>query len=478
MTEAKRIITAYTLRHLVTCERRVWADGNGDRRLRVEIDSAQAAAGISHETIIQQTMFGPVTSVPASSWDESARLTQEWMTKGVSAIQGAALERLIEFNGQTISVRGRADWLRRSHGYYEPIEIKLRGEAVEADLLQLDLYLWLLMGLQDVEVSGWLWLGRDWNNQPLQMVEHVFDERRLLRAIERAAEALIGKEKPPIFFGSHCALCPWQAACQNEAEIERDVALLPGLQRMTWEQLHEAGFHTLDRVMTAEVETLKRFKGIGKSRAQDFQTFAQAVVTRQPVRRAPLPAVLQDYGVMLDLETNIEREGGGLPWCFGWQVADGAFQVAIVDRFFEGDGFDLPDGTRVQIVPDSDSGWRLIAQAAVNTPGPVYHWGSFEMGVLRATAPLDVIEVLESRLHDLNNTFKKTCTLPVRGTSIKKVAPYLGYRWPEGANAMTAWADYRAWLLEGNRMALGRAIAYNRADVEAMALVWRWMNTY
>jgi len=86
-----------------------------------------------------------------------------------------------------------------------------------------------------------------------------------------------------------------------------------------------------------------------------------------------------------------------------------------------------------------------------------------------------VIEVLEGRLHDLNRTFKNSFALPMRSTSIKKVAPYFGFAWPEGTNAFSAWHDYTAWLLDNDRDRLARACAYNRADVEALDLIWRWM---
>jgi predicted RecB family nuclease len=134
----------------------------------------------------------------------------------------------------------------------------------------------------------------------------------------------------------------------------------------------------------------------------------------------------------------------------------------------------LPDGHRIIIIPDSDAGWRLVAATGGNQP--VYHWSGYELEVLRKTAPPDTVAALENRLHDLHRTFKQTVTIPIRGTSIKKVGPYLGYHWPEGATAFTAWADYQAWLLDNDKEALARACAYQRADVEALEVVWKWLN--
>jgi hypothetical protein len=192
------------------------------------------------------------------------------------------------------------------------------------------------------------------------------------------------------------------------------------------------------------------------------------------LRRAAIPDTLHVPGMMLDLETRMDG-GASLPWCFGWQIGESPVQFAIVDRYFEGGTLTLSDGTTLTMVEDSDTGWRMMAEAAQSVAGAVYHWGAFEMGILRSTAPPDAREVLEGRLHDLNRTFRRTFMLPFKGTGLKKVGPYLGYRWPEGTSAFTAWADYNAWLLESNKDALARACAYNRADVEALALIWRWM---
>jgi hypothetical protein len=238
--------------------------------------------------------------------------------------------------------------------------------------------------------------------------------------------------------------------------------------------MRREGIHTLDHILVLSPQDLLRFKGVGKSKALEIFTYAQAINQGQPIQRSPVPEAALQPGMMLDLETCIEGSVG-IPWCFGWQGRDEHFQVAIVDAFCDQSRLRLPDDVEVRIVSSSDEGWRMFAEAAAGDPGPIYHWGSFEKGVLRATAPTEVVLALENRLHDLNKTFKQTFAFPVKGTSIKTVAPYLGFRWPEGTNAFSAWDDYRAWLLESDKYALARACSYNRADVEAMALIWHWM---
>ncbi|MEO8608067.1 MAG: TM0106 family RecB-like putative nuclease [Chloroflexota bacterium] len=478
---AERVISAYTLRNLLMCERRIWLDHKGNPDLRSEVPQNQAARGIAHEQNVTAAMFGQVTSVAVNSWSEMLETTRDLMGQGVTGIQGATFERVIQLS-QPLIVRGRVDWLRRfaqpsdfGAWAYEPVEIKLHRELTNADRLQLDLYIWLLGTIQNVEPSGWFWLGHDVHHKPLNVIEHFYDEQRLLNALERVDSLLYQTSAPPIYLASHCQSCHWYRLCRQSAAENRSLASLSGLSRQTWEHMRQEGITTVDQILFLTPKDLERFKGLGKAKAAELHSYAQAVHWSRAVQRTPLPEPARHTGIMLDLETCMDMETMGIPWCFGWQEYGGQFQVAVVDRFYESAAPKLPDGTTVTMISDSDEGWRLIADAAQRNPGPVYHWGNFEKGVLRSTAPQDAIDILDNRLHDMNRTFKKSFVFPVRGTSIKTIAPYLGFTWPSETSAFTAWADYQAWLIESDADALARACAYNRADVEAMSLIWQWM---
>jgi len=544
------ILTATTLRHLDVCERRVWQDFHGDLTQRDPLSSfamQQFAGGIEHEQTVRRAMVGEVTPIQAATWEESLKATQELMGEGVAGIAGGAFEREI---APGILARGSIDWLRRinqpskfGRWAYEPIEIKQRVKPHDADKIQLDFYLWLLNDAQDAEVNGWFWHGRDDEGRAKAVIEHVLDEARLFGAMRRVMALIdpspptplpsleglpsgagargenaphgenILDESPPIFLGSHCKNCHWFSVCTATAQIEHDFTLIPGLQRPTWELMRADGIRTVEDVAARDTRELQRFKGIGRQRAQEIRTHAQALMQNRPMQRQTLPEIVRQPGVMLDIETRLDN---GMPWCFGFMDIGGQVQVAVVaTRFTKSNltpspspraergvrlGFspslnsemksqgsterglggevyptyDLPDGRKIIIIPDSDAGWRLVAATGGNQP--VYHWSGYEMDVLRKTGPPDAIEALENRLHDLHKTFKQTVTIPIRGTSIKKVGPYLGYHWPEGTTAFTAWADYQAWLLDNNKEALARACAYQRADVEALEVVWKWLN--
>jgi predicted RecB family nuclease len=474
------IVTAHTLRHLIECERRIWLNQFGELSLRVEPAPPVFVRGIEHEQAISAAMIGPVKTVAAGSWPAMVEATHDLMRRGASGIQGAAFEYTLPLSHNvSITARGRVDWLRRVSqpsafgGWaYEPVEIKQHNDPNAADYLQLDLYLWLLQQAQDTETSGWFWLGRGFDGEPLNVIEHIYGQQRLEAAFAHVERILTEPSSPPIFLASHCELCPWFAACEQTAVSESAITLLPGLTREMWTGLQQAHIHKLDDMLAHSVDDLRSVKGIGKVKAAEFLAYAAALKTGLPVLLNPLPHVVQQCGIMFDLETRMDD---GVPWCFGWQVGDGPFQVAIVDAYCEMPRLKLRGGVEVNFVPDSDTGWQIFADAISAVPGPIYHWSGFELTVLRKTAPRDVIEALDQRLHDLHRTFKRSCVLPMRGTSIKKVAAYLNFQWPVGSDAISAWVDYQRWLRDSDADALAQACAYNRADVQALAVVRRWL---
>ncbi len=469
-------ITAYTLRALDQCQRRIWLDQHGERADYHEPPPSWAQmAGLAHEQVVQFAA-GAQRRITTTSWAEAAQVTHELMAQGADAIGNAALERTVPLD-PPVRARGRVDRLVRvpGRGWYVPVEIKQRAQVQPADRLQLDFYLWLLQAVQPEPVAGEFWLGRDADGYPLRRLTHEFDEAWLFGAFQQVAETLALADAPPIFLASHCEQCGWHTACQQIAEAAGDITLLPDLTRKTWAHFQRDGIRTLADVLALSAAELRKFDGVGAAKARAYLDSARAHQQQEPIRRDD--QVIDDLppGVMLDIETEMTGDAVGRPWCFGWSEGDGQVRVAVVSAYFDGEALTLPDGRAILIIPDSDAGWRLVAKAAERLDGRVYHWSGFEQERLRSTAPADAVAVLQPRMHDLLQTFKRKVMLPVRSRSIKSVANYFGYRWPDGSNAQQAWGDYQAWRMENDSEALARACAYQRADVEALAVVWRWL---
>ncbi|MBK8026742.1 MAG: ribonuclease H-like domain-containing protein [Chloroflexi bacterium] len=472
-------IKAHTLRDQLECLRHVWLDAHGDPALRVEpAPNFAQQRGLSFEAYARER-FGPVRPVPTASWDDAVAVTRELIAQGTRVISGACLERPHPFHPDVL-VRGRIDLLIRASrpfrndAMYFPVEVKTVRDLRDADRLQLDCYLWLLASDQDGPEHGEFWLpGRP--PRGIEIALHRYDETSLLGAFRSVGDVLHQPSAPPIYLTGHCDLCPWQAHCQSAAHEERAITLLNGLTRRSWESLIAAGLVTVDLVAEQPPEALVRLKGIGAATAGQLISSARALARQEAVILRELPDELHRPIVMLDIETGLSFQEQGLPWSFGWSDVNGQLHAAVVARYSSGSTTTLPDGRPVHLLTDYAAGWRMIAEYAEEHDALVYHWSGYDSGIMRQTAPPDAAAVLSRRMRDLLHVFKQCVMLPVRGRSIKTVAAYLGYAYPPSSDYAQAWNDYRRWLMDNDRIALQRAMAYQLADVEAMLIARDWL---
>jgi predicted RecB family nuclease len=250
-----------------------------------------------------------------------------------------------------------------------------------------------------------------------------------------------------------------------------NIAALPGLRRETCDHLLQMGITTIEQLMAFEPEDLKQFKGI-KTSAYRIHASARAFVEQQPVWYNPMPETCFQCGIHFDLETN---PATGVPWSLGWSNGEDSVQIALVAPGHESQ-LQLADGTVITFVSNSDEAWRVFADCVDAEDSPIYHWSGFDAGVLRATGPLDVRRRLESRMYDLLAAFNHSVRLPIPNSSLKTVAGYLQFAWAAYEDWWQAYQDYQHWLRGGDVETLAQACSYQRDDVQALALVWQWMN--
>jgi predicted RecB family nuclease len=439
------------LRDVLTCDRRVWLDQHESVAGQAPAVAYRTALGTRHEHDIQEA----AEAVSVVSWEDGVRLTAAWMRAGVAVIHQGFLE--LPLN-ETVTLRGRPDRLvRRPDGTYLPVEIKRYGFLTDADYLQLDLYC-ALAGVP----RGEFWLG-----QPVRMVPHRYDEPRLHEAIRRTLRAVAGDE-PPVRIESHCKECPWYISCWEIARQSGEIALVSGLRRDSREALYLRGIRTVAQLAQLTPDELRQIRGI-KSTADSIRAGAEALLSGEPVWHGELPPHCTLPGVMFDCETD---PGSGVPWSLGWLEGEAA-HVALVGR--EAADRRISDGTQVHVLPDYAAAWECMADSLAGSDAPIFHWTGYDFGVLNNTAPTAVKAVLAPRFVDLHRAFSQAVRFPVDGTSLKRVAAYLGYQWRAYESWFAAWEDYRAWLRTGHDEALERSLAYQMDDVIALGRVWAWL---
>jgi predicted RecB family nuclease len=264
------------------------------------------------------------------------------------------------------------------------------------------------------------------------------------------------------------------------------ISLLNGLHPKARDSFAAAGITDIRQIVELSPEQLMQFKGV-KSTAAALHAHARAWCEERPVWYGTLHEDCIGGGGMFDIETNPQT---GEVWSIGFCGKDNVMQTVVVsNRASDGispmDGrmpFELPDGSTVILVPDSDAAWQTFADyfgatnnSATNDNCPVFHWTGFDSGVMVKTAPAGVTRAMLNRLHDLCRTYNATVKCPIHGASLKTVARYMGFDWRTYDDWFAAWSDYNRWLRHGNVDALTSACSYQRDDVIAMQVVREWL---
>lgn len=478
------IITATMLRLHLMCARRVWLDKYGDIALQDEITpitAFQLARGLQHEQDVHEATTEHMELLPVSSWAEGVQLTHNLIQAGVPAIIGAYLESTGELDTipQPLTLRGKVDRLvrvpDRVKPIYAPIEIKRYVNVTQADLLQLDFYTLLLSTIQGVIPPAYFWLGTDESGRPSTELNHNFDvgRRMLLKfALTLVAKTLSDSSKePPVRIEPHCRTCHWYTSCKTVLRNNSDIAIISGLRRDVYQRLRKAGLSTFDHLAASKPEELQKIKGIKKS-AYGLIASAKAFLEDKPVWYNALPDICHQSGYLLDLETN---PATGIPWCIGWRHEEGVLHIVVVASGHERKSITLRDGSAIILVPHVDDAWAVFAESVSNSDSPIYHWTSYDRMAMQRTARDKVKDRLLPRMHDLHRTFNQTVKLPERGTSLKVVAAYLGFSWSGFENWQDAYTAYLSWQRNRDVQFLTQARDYQRDDVEALGVVWKWL---
>lgn len=478
------ILPVTQLRSLATCERLVWLDTHGDPSERSTPSAAltsRLAGGVAHEEAVHVATVGAIQPMPVSSWAEGVQVTREAMQRGDPVIPDAHLEALLPLDGlaQPVMLRGKVDQLQRydqrgSQALYFPIEIKRYLRPSEADMLQLDAYVWLLEQAQGVQprYSGF-WFGMRDDGQPARKIRHDYDDMRLWAALEHAARLITDTETaPPVRIASHCRECVWYSACMSQAVANHDISLLNGLYKETRIHLQNAGIVSLQQIVSMSVVELRQFRKIGPTTAPMIHAQARAWIEQRPIWVREMPSLYREQAWFFDIETD---QASGAVWSIGWSREHEPVQLVVVaPHLTQSQQVTLPDGQVVHLAPDTDAAWRCFADGVSADAQPILHWANTDASVLQATAPEDVVIRLKHRLYDFHGSFKKTVQLPVDGMSLKTVAAYFGFAWSAYADWHMAWSDYQRWLVTENDGYLAKACAYQGDDVRAMVIIRDW----
>lgn len=424
-----------------------------------------------------RSLFASIAEIPPPGADPDAlsaacATTVEAMRNGAEVIYQAAF-----LDGQW---RGYADFLLRvdtpselSAYSYEVVDAKLARSAKASALLQMCAYSELLARVQGMEPRRMhLALG-----DMTVKAYRVRDFSAYYRAVKRRFEAaVLGPSRTtypePV---EHCAICSWQAVCQQRRRADDHLSLVATMRRDQALRLVAAGITTVADLASSPSEL--RVPRLSPS------SFAR-------LRQQAALQVRQRQSNVVEYELLPEREAGrGL--CALPPPSPG-------DVFFdmEGDPFVTDDGLEylfgvVELIdgaPRFHSFWAhdraeekaaferfidfVMGRLASDPNMHVYHYAAYETTALKrlmglhATRETQVDQLLRGGvLVDLYEVVRQGLRVSKESYSIKKLEPlYMESRDEAIKDAATSIVAYERWIDGRNPADLKEIADYNEAD--------------
>jgi uncharacterized protein len=333
------------------------------------------------------------------------------------------------------------------------------------------------------------WLARELTGLPVARLELVSglgqvdvvepeSDAELERLTARTIELLSDAPEPDMLLGhSHCQHCDHYAHCWDRAEAEHRIEVMPAVTRARAVLLRAEGVRTFDELAAREPGSFAR---------RELREAATALLNEARAFASGSPVWLRDSGlprdrtpVWFDVESDAEGERADVP-VYLWGLA-----VERDQPVFE------PILSELTPAGDAEAWQRFVARAMEvfhEHPDAVWvHWHLaepmwIERYIARLGAPAEFVERMRAPgvLLDLHRLLERCVRLPLRSTSIKFVAPWLGFQW-SNPDADAAWSTAQLHRARATDDAAERArllaevARYNADDLWAMRVVWKWL---
>ena len=456
----RRYITAEDLYFHNECQRKVYLahqDVDAVRKAPSAFVAMLLERGREHEATVARNLGAQRVIFEPADLESGFSHTLEAMRAGWPVIHGGVLihdgmagipDLMLRVDEPSVSW----EW------HYRPVEIKLGSSLKTEYKLQVMMYVHLLEQLQEVRPEGSVILGDN------SEVSVAFDEATFSRVIGEVMELAGGREVPPFIF-SVCKECPWHDQCLDIAEKAQDTSLISGLRRNAWDSLRSAGILTLSQLADADQEQLISLHGISQSRAARLPLQAQALITGE--------MIVLDTSLLPRAKTEIFFDVESIP-------GDDLYYLL---------GAIIREGDSVQFVYDlahsaeeERAMWGSFLDRMQHIDGPIFHYAAYEKTTIKKLderyGPDPRIDELIGRLVDVEKAVRNNVILPLRGTSLKVVAPWLDFKWRGTTdNAGDSMVEYLRYQEDGNQQHLDSILQYNEDDCEATLVIRDWLDT-
>lgn len=480
----------YTYYRPAECDLRVYLKHKGEKEAPPSpYEDVIRRLGERHEKSHLSTL-GPAIDLGSLPFDERVTRTTEAMGRKTPIIYQAAFRATANLGGVDCEIVGDPDFLiLADDGRYLVRDSKMSGRITEEDhpeiLRQLGIYGWLFeqttgrpcatlqvhSGTGDIVAVEY-----DGGKEALVILSHIVGVRQ-------------GAAPPYSPVGwSKCGTCGYRSICWTDAEKNRDVALVVGVDQGLARELRRRGVTTIDDLLAkldeaslAEVQKPhgQKTQRVGK-RASSIMRMARALATGKEILiELPIVPAHVNY-VMFDLEglpPHLDELGKIYLW--GMQV----FGKRPSEYLPACAGFG-EDGDR--------HGWSdFLTKAEGIFRGygdvPFVHWASYEKTHLdeymaRFGDRDNIAARVKKNLLDLLPIAQKSVALPLPSYSLKVVEGYVGFKRTQdeygGDWSMAKYIEATETEDAKKRAeVMDQILIYNKEDLEATWAVLQWLRS-
>lgn len=392
--------------------------------------------------------------------EEAYAKTLELMKEGVQTIYHGIL-----MNGRWV---GRPDLLERVEGrskfgehYYVACDIK-QGRKVRAEyMFQGAFYAELLRLIQGVKpVQGYV-INPDGHTMSYLLEDFQAQLNLSIDEIER----IMAGQRPAHFAKSGCKQSPWFEECKMEAEACNDPSLINRIRESEVLALKKAGLKTISALAKCSHDELEKINGIDLERLLELREQATALTKDEIVVKQEIEFPEAKTELYFDIESDPLRD---LHYLFGVLEVKGKrskYHSFVAEK-----------------PADEQKNWEaFLSYLSKHKDTPIYHWGTYEVDVLRQLAfnyglGEPEVDQITKRMIDLLPIVREAVIFPLYYYSLKDVAKHLGYEWSEeGVTGVDSVLWYEEYLANRRKKTKLKAIIkYNEDDVRATWLVKKW----
>lgn len=263
-------------------------------------------------------------------------------------------------------------------------------------------------------------------------------------------------DAPPVVLNKHCPICPFRAACLQQAEREDNLSLLDRMTAKLMRKYHEKGIFTVRQL--SHIYKPRRSRKKAKRKVRHSLELQGLAIRTGKVHVEHLPELLRSpVELFLDLEGVPDRDEyylAGLLVCRSGE--------AEYESFWADDA------------PGEATMWAaLVGRLAAFPDSPVYHYGSYEKKAFATLAKRHGSGGgFSDRLVNVASSVFGKVYFPVRSNGLKSMGRFLGAVWTDPqASGLQSLVWRHRWEMTRDERFRQSLLLYNREDCEAVRLL-------